>query len=145
EHPQYGGGETPVLPDFIDPTGASEEQVDLSNYYVNPNYTDVSDLNSFYYITRANKEGTNWFDEIFDPAVTMNHNLSVSGGGEIGNYLFSAGYADQQGILMEQFNRRYTLRANTEFNINDNIRIGENLSYSVSESPQVASLTEGSA
>src|SRR5699024_7225558 len=86
-----------------------------------------------------------WFDEIFDPAVTMNHNLSVSGGGEIGNYLFSAGYADQQGILMEQFNRRYTLRANTEFNINDNIRIGENLSYSVSESPQVASLTEGSA
>lgn len=145
EHPQYGGGETPVLPDFIDPTAASEEQVDMSNYYVNPNYTDTDDLNSFYYITRANKEGTNWFDAIFDPAATMNHNVSVSGGGDIGNYLFSANYVDQQGILMEQFNKRYTLRANTDFNINDNIRIGENLSYSVSESPQVSSLTEGSA
>ena len=145
EHPQYGGGDTPVLPDYIDPPGLSEDQVNLDNYYIDPHYTDPGAPGSFYYITPANKQGTNYFDEIFDPAPVMNHDLSVSGGGDIGNYLFSFNYLDQQGTLQNQFMKRYTLRANTSFNISDNFRIGENISYSVSENPQVAALTEGSA
>lgn len=142
-HPQYGDGEEPVLPDFIDPPGSMEEEVDVSNYYINPNYTDPSELGEFVYYTRANKEGTNWFDEIFDPAGSMSHNISVSGGGDMGNYLFSFNYLDQQGTLMEQYNKRYTVRANTEFDVSDNIRIGENISFSVTDNPQFGTLDEG--
>ncbi|SMO54972.1 TonB-linked outer membrane protein, SusC/RagA family [Fodinibius sediminis] len=142
-HPQYGSGEDPVLPDFIDPPGAMEEDVDISNYFINPHYTDPSALGNFVYYTRANKEGTDWFDELFDPAGQMNHDLSVSGGSDLGNYLFSFNYLDQQGTLMEQYLKRYTVRANTEFNVSDNIRIGENLSYSVTDNPQFGTLDEG--
>jgi len=58
---QYGAGATPVLPDYIVPAGAKEGEVDLSKYYVNPYYTDKPDMDSFYRIVKANKQGTDWF------------------------------------------------------------------------------------
>jgi TonB-dependent starch-binding outer membrane protein SusC len=142
---QYGPGPDPRLPDYIQPNGAMEGEVDLDDYFIIPEYNDPGLLSDFNRIVRANHEGTDWFSEIFDTAVTTNHELSVSGGGEIGNYMFSVNYLDQEGTLMNVFRQRVGLRANTSFNIGENIRVGENLSYTVSESPQVASLTEGSA
>jgi len=136
---------TPRLPDYIDPAGtmSGDPAVNPDNYYIDPNYTDPAALNSFYYITRANKQGTNWFDAIFDPAATMSHNLSVSGGGDLGNYLFSFNFLNNDGPLMQQYLKRYTLRANTNFDVSDDIRIGENLSYSISDNPQVGNFQEG--
>ncbi|MDZ7720792.1 MAG: hypothetical protein U5K72_18380 [Balneolaceae bacterium] len=78
------------MPDFIVPIGAAQGEVNLDNYFVVPEYTGGgSQLQTFNRIVRANHQGTNWYDEIFDPALTMNHNLSISGGGEQGNFLFS--------------------------------------------------------
>lgn len=144
-HPLYGSGQDPVLPDFIAPAGAMEGEVNMDDYFVVPEYTDGSLLGQFFRITRANHEGTDWFNEIFRTANTMQHDISVSGGTEIGNFLFSVNYLEQEGTLMRNFRDRVTLRANTSFNIGENFRIGENLSYVVSESPQIAALTEGSA
>lgn len=142
---QYGDGSEPQLPDYITPAGGMEGNVDEDDYFVIPEYTGgSSELNSFNRIVRANKAGTDWFNEIFSPAVTNNHELSVNGGSEIGNYMFSVNYLDQEGTLDYTFRERYGIRANTSFNIGENVRIGENLSYTVSQSPQVASLTEGS-
>lgn len=142
---QYGDGSEPRLPDYIQPNGAMEGDVDLDDYYVNPDYTSSGELNNFFRINPANKDGTDWFNEIFSPAATMNHELSVNGGSELGNFMFSVNYLDQEGALMNTFRKRYGVRANTSFNLGENIRIGENLSYTVSQNPQVASLTEGSA
>ncbi|WP_234571897.1 SusC/RagA family TonB-linked outer membrane protein [Rhodohalobacter sp. 614A] len=144
-HVLYGNGSNPTLPDFISPAGASEADVNLDSYYLIPEYTDPAMLGTFNQLTRANKEGTDWFNEIFRPAATMQHNISVNGGSEIGNFLFSVNYLDQEGTLKYNFRDRVTLRANTSFNLGENFRIGENLSYSVSESPTVAALTEGSS
>lgn len=141
-HPQYGSGATPVLPDFIDPPGSSTNSVNTEDYFLDPFYTDPSQLGNFVYITRANKSGTDWFDEVFSPAGNMNHDLSVSGGGDLGNYLFSFNYRDQDGTLMNQRLTRYTVRANTSFDVSDNIRIGENIAYSVTENPQFGTLDE---
>src|SRR5690606_10899922 len=102
-------------------------------YNVNPFYTDPSDLNNFYRIVQANKEGTNWFQEIFDPASIQSHDVSVSGGSEQGSYIFSMNYFDQQGTLMNTYLKRYTLRSNTSFNITENFRIGENLAFSYTD------------
>ncbi|EIJ40273.1 TonB-linked outer membrane protein, SusC/RagA family [Galbibacter orientalis DSM 19592] len=140
---QYGNGANPVLPNYIAPVGANS--VDESQYYVNPNYTSSSDFDSFNRIVRANKQGTNWFQEIFSPASIQSHNLSVSNGSEQGSYLFSLNYFDQEGSLMNTYLKRYTIRANTTYNIGKNVRIGENMSFTIRDNPQIDALTEGSA
>src|SRR5690606_36687687 len=76
---------------------------------------------------------------------TMNHNLAVSGGNENARYLFSMNYLDQQGTLTNTYLKRYTIRANSQFNINNRIRIGENIAVSLMDNPQVTALSEASA
>jgi TonB-linked SusC/RagA family outer membrane protein len=143
----YGSGPTPVLPDYITPAGAHEgdPSVDPSLYFVNPNYTNPNDPNSFYQITRANKTGTDWFREITRSAPIMNHNLSVSGATDNARYLFSFNYFDQQGTVINTFLKKYAIRSNTAFTIGKNIHIGENMSYTISHNPRVNALDGGSA
>jgi len=137
--PQYGNGPTYVLPDYIEPAGAHEgdPSVNPSLYYVNPNYTDPNDYNNFYRIVKANKTGTDWFHEIFKNAPITSQNISLSGGSDQGNYLFSANYFDQQGTLIDTYEKRYTIRSNSQYNVSKSFRVGENLSYTVTENPQV--------
>ncbi|MBE7173964.1 MAG: TonB-dependent receptor [Williamsia sp.] len=143
----YGGGPTPVLPDYIYPAGVKEgdPSVDPSKYFVNPAYTNAADLTSFYRIVRANKAGTDYYHEIFNPAPTMSHNLAVSGGTERAKFLFSGNYFDQEGTLMRTYLRRYTIRANSQFTLAKGVRVGENLAYSITRNPRISPETEGSA
>ena len=143
----YGGGPVPVLPDYIYPAGASEGDpaVDPALYNINPFYTNVNDLNDFYHIVKANKTGTDWYHAVFKDAPTSSHNISVSGASDKAKYLLSFHYVNQEGSLINTYLKRYTLRANTTFNIAKNIRAGENLSYSISQNPQVGALQAYSA
>ncbi|GAB3804660.1 TonB-dependent receptor [Spirosoma humi] len=133
---QYGNGATPVLPNYIAPAGA--QTVDEALYNVNPNYSNPDDVNDFYRIVKANKEGTDWFHAIFKPAPITSHNISVTGGSDRGNYLFSLNYFNQQGTLIDTYLKRYTIRSNSQYNVNDHIRLGENLAYSITDNPQVS-------
>jgi TonB-dependent starch-binding outer membrane protein SusC len=132
---QYGDGPEPVIPDYITPTGASEgdPNTDPSTYNLNSNQ-----------ITRANKAGTNWYDEITSNAPMQNHNISVSGGSDKSSYLFSFGYLNQQGIALNSFLKRYSVRANTVFNVKDKIRIGENAYIFYKTNPIFGNQSEGS-
>jgi TonB-linked SusC/RagA family outer membrane protein len=114
---QFGSGPTPVIPDYITPTAAKEGDpgTDPSTYAL---YTNQ--------ITKANKAGTDWFHEIFKPAVITSHNLSVSSGSDRSTFYFSLNYFNQQGTLIETYLKRYSARINTTFNLNNKIRIGEN-------------------
>ncbi|MBR9855880.1 MAG: TonB-dependent receptor [Algicola sp.] len=122
-HPQYGNGATPVLPNYLTPTGA--DSVDESTYDPLTNK-----------ITRANKSGTNWFDEFFNPALTQNYTLGMSGGSESAKFNVGMGFLKQDGVALETYFDRYTLRVNSEFKATKNIRIGE--SFNVSYSDRVA-------
>lgn len=132
---QYGDGPEPVIPDYITPTGASEgdPNTDPSTYNINTNQ-----------ITRANKVGTNWYDEITRNAPMQNHNISVSGGSDKSAYLFSFGYLNQQGIATNSFLKRYSARVNTTFNIKDKIRIGQNAYIYYKTNPIFGNQSEGS-
>lgn len=143
----YGSGARPVLPDYIAPKGLMEGDpgVNPDLYNVNPFYTSPSDADAFYRISRANKEGTDWFHEIFSNAPTTSHNLQVSGSSDAAQYLFSLNYLNQQGTLINTYLKRYTLRSNTRFEVNDRIRVGENISFSLMDNPRVDARTEGSA
>lgn len=121
---QYGTGSTPRLPDYILPAGKME-----GDPAVNPNLYNLNmdNIGGSYLIVRANKAGTDWWDEITQNAPIMNHNISLSGGADRSRYLMSFDYFDQDAILIYSFFRRFTVRVNTEFNIKKNIRIGENI------------------
>jgi len=100
---------------------SGDPAVDPSKY----NFDD-GDANNNYIISKVSKPGTNWYQEIFDPALSQNHNVTVNGGTEKSRYLFSVNYLDENGALIKTFNKRYSARVNTDFNIGKNIRIGEN-------------------
>ncbi len=133
--PQFGTGTTPRLPDYITPAGKMEGEVDLSRYNVNPDYANPDDLSSFYRIVKANKSGTNWYDELFNPAPITSHNLSLSGGGDRSKYLFSVNYFNQQGTMLHTYTKRYSLRMNSVFDVSDRFRIGENIAFSLTQNP----------
>lgn len=146
-HPQYtfpngcdGGVE---LPNYILPAGADE--VNEDDYFLIPEYTDASQLSEFNQIVRANKQGTNWFDEIMRTGIVTNTDLTVSGGGEDGSYLLGAGYRNEEGTLLRTWLERYSIRVNSTYNVTDNIRIGENLSFTAEENFLDNELVEGSA
>src|SRR5688572_28640813 len=138
-HAQFGNGPSPTIPDYIFPAGAMEgdprvaQNADgtYTNYSSN---IDGSDFNKTkWMITKANKTGTNWLDEIYNPAPIQNHQIGVSGGNESGRYAMSLNYFDQEGIMIHTDFKRYSLRANTEFNINKRIRVGENFQVGYGE------------
>lgn len=146
----YGTGDVPVLPDYILPQGAMEgdPRVNPDLYHVNPNFFIADEVNSFYRINRANKEGTNWANEIFQNAPITSHNLAVSNGTEKGSYLFSMNYFNQDGVLKNTYLQRYTLRANSSYNLGKHVRIGENITYSLRRGPSddgIDELDEGNA
>lgn len=87
--------------------------------------------------------GTDWQKELFnDNAPVMSHQVSVSGGSDKVNYLFSAGYYTQEGIIGGNYDRsnydRLTLRSNTRYTLFDesksrnwlnSMKVSANLSY----------------
>ncbi|WP_373495740.1 SusC/RagA family TonB-linked outer membrane protein [Aquiflexum sp.] len=143
-HPLYGqwtrGGAGPRIPDYILPAGAME-----GDPRVNPDLYNL-DLNNpanNYLIVRANKEGTDWFQEATRPALITNHDFMFSGGGDRSRYMAALNYFEQQGILIETFSKRYSMRFNSEFDVSNKVRIGENLQVSFRQNRQANNLSEG--
>jgi len=73
-----------------------------------------------------------WQKEIYTSAPMHSHDLSISGGGNSGTYRISAGYVDQRGITLATGYRRANVRANSEFFVNDNITVGQSISFAKS-------------
>ncbi len=74
--------------------------------------------------------GTNWFDEITRSAPMNEYNIGVNGGSEKVRYNVSANYTDQDGTLLNTSFKRYSVRANMDVDVTDNIRFGINLAPS---------------
>ncbi|MCH5720236.1 SusC/RagA family TonB-linked outer membrane protein [Niabella hibiscisoli] len=72
--------------------------------------------------------GTNWQDVMFRTAPMANAQLSVSGGTDKTQYLFSAGLLNQDAVLDQNYYRRLALRSNIRQKVSDKITVGLNLS-----------------
>lgn len=71
---------------------------------------------------------TDWFNEVTRTGVAQSYNLSVSNGTERGNYFFSMGYYDNNGLVKETDFNRISARINSDFKLlGDVITLGENL------------------
>jgi TonB-linked SusC/RagA family outer membrane protein len=135
-HKQLGTGTTPILPDYITPTATMNggPNTDPSTYAF---YTNQ--------ITRTNKAGTIWFDEIFDPAPIQSHSVSVSSGNDRSAYFLSLNYFNQQGTLLNTYLKRYSARINTTFNVANRVRVGENAYVFYRQAPGFNNQNEGNA
>ena len=83
-------------------------------------------------IMKSNQAGTDWWDEVFDPAPINEHNLNVSGGSDAAVYNISANYLKQQGTMIHTNFDRYSIRANSTFKAS-RFTFGENFSLSREE------------
>lgn len=88
------------------------------------------------YDSEGNKLGvidTDWIDEMLkDNAQTYSANLSISGGSQKGNYAFSLGYMNQEGVVggkdVSGYSR-YNFRINSEYQVIDKfLKVGEQVS-----------------
>ncbi len=136
-NPLFPGG---TIPDYVyrQTTGGrgvaneGDAAVDPSRYFFDP-----SDINNNYIITKLVKDGsTDMYGEIMNPALMMNHSLTASGASEKANYLLAFGYQDHQGTMMNTELKRYTIRINTQYKFNKNIRIGENINFMYKNNPR---------
>lgn len=78
-------------------------------------------------------ESYNWYDRVYNTAPTQSHDLSVSGGGDYGNYRVSFGYRDQDGIALGTGFTRGNIRANSDFNVTDKLKVGSSIALSRSD------------
>jgi TonB-dependent starch-binding outer membrane protein SusC len=67
------------------------------------------------------------------PAPIQNYNLSISGGGDNYNFFVSGGYFRQEATVRKWELDRYTFRANSDFKINKNVRVGQTFTVSHQE------------
>jgi TonB-linked SusC/RagA family outer membrane protein len=135
--PLYGSGPKPVLPDYF--IAGINKQLLAGDPAANPALNNIDFANgNIYQIVEANKAGTDWFHELYNPALSQNHSLTVSGANEKNKYAFSVGYLDQNGTLLNTWFKRFTTRINTEFNVLNTIRIGENLQWSYGDKGGIA-------
>jgi iron complex outermembrane receptor protein len=73
---------------------------------------------------------TDWQEEITRTALTHNHNLSFGGGGQGGDYRFSLGYFDQEGIIKDSGIKRLSGRFNgSKKFIDDRLKVSSNVTF----------------
>lgn len=86
-------------------------------------------------------EGTNWYGIMFEPAPIQDYTLTLMAGNEKQRTTVVAGYFNQEGVMLNSGYERFSLRINSEFNVNEYLSFGFNLapSYSEDHSPNTGS------
>ncbi len=82
-------------------------------------------------------EGTNWQQEVFDPAAMHNLNISLTGGNKVSTYAVSGSYYKQNGIIKNSDFQRTSFRINSSHKLTKWLKVGENLTLSRSVAHEV--------
>ncbi|MCE2780245.1 MAG: TonB-dependent receptor [Algoriphagus sp.] len=139
-HPQFGTGATPVMPYYLSsisrnpttgafsvlsgqpgPLTAAQIEEQRGWYNINPAAGTIRQL------TRAaTGEGTDWYAALTRFAPLNRHSLGFNGGSETSRFYIGLGIQEQAGIMIGNNFKRYSLRANSEFDVTKRIRVGQN-------------------
>jgi len=120
-HPLYGSGASPTIPNFIQPAGANS--VDLSSYNVDTNP-----------ITRSGQNGSHWYDAVVNDGITQEYTMSITGGSSNTTYAFGLGYLNEEGMVAKTGFERYTFRSNIKTTLTPWLEVGQNIGISHSDS-----------
>ncbi|MDP4215036.1 MAG: TonB-dependent receptor [Bacteroidota bacterium] len=86
---------------------------------------------------------TDWLGSIFRTAPEQDHELSVSGGNEKTQYAVSGNFFKQDGIILNSFYDRYTLRTKLITEVSAKLKVGANLSFSFYDKNSIGSSGDG--
>ncbi|WP_282014678.1 SusC/RagA family TonB-linked outer membrane protein [Marinifilum flexuosum] len=92
-------------------------------YVVDPNTGIESPV-----IAQNPMEDKNWQDEVYEMGITHTEGVTVSGKGEKSKYYFSAGFADQKGIVETSQIQRGDLRLNMTNELTDKLELDTRVS-----------------
>ena len=73
--------------------------------------------------------GTNWQDQLFRSASVQNHDITLSGGNDKGNYYLGLNYFDQLGIVRSSSSKKYNARLNIQTAPVENLVVSANINY----------------
>ncbi|MGN6532636.1 MAG: SusC/RagA family TonB-linked outer membrane protein, partial [Ginsengibacter sp.] len=88
---------------------------------------------------------TDWIRSIFRVAPEQDHELSVSGGNEKIQFSVSGNYFQQDGIILNSWYNRYTLRSKLTAELTKRLKIGTALTYSYYDKNSIGSSGDGLA
>jgi TonB-linked SusC/RagA family outer membrane protein len=80
---------------------------------------------------------TKWYNQILRNAFYQNHSVTASGSSERNRYSLSVGYLTNEGIIIFNNYKRYTIRLNNEFSPASFIKIGTTASFANQASQNV--------
>ncbi|HVW16241.1 MAG TPA: TonB-dependent receptor [Mucilaginibacter sp.] len=94
----------------------------VTKYY----FFDSANPGNDFLVQKFDQQGTDWFHTIFKNAPEQSHTITASGGNDKNTYLYSLQYLNQQGTLINTFEKRYQARVNNTYSLfNNHIRFGE--------------------
>lgn len=86
---------------------------------------------------------TDWQKEATRTAITQNHNLSFTGGDKKRSYGLFLNYADQEGIMLESYLKRYSARYVMDNEVKDWLKVGGGITFNHVEENRVDGGTGG--
>jgi len=86
---------------------------------------------------------TDWESSIFQTAPIGSHELSINGGSDKVLYFVSGSYFNQDGIIVNSWYDRYSLRSKLNIELTDKLSFGNNLNISYSDKNIVGSSGDG--
>ncbi len=124
-NPFFGNGTKPVIPDYITLTNGYME----GDPGANP---DLYKLHS-YQLAPTNKNGTDWYDAMMRTAQTQEFDINIAGGSKKINYSVSAGYRNEEGLLINTGFTRFSVRSNLDIEVNNWFKVGQTLGLTFTE------------
>jgi len=94
-----------------------KEMAEFRGQPVDPEFQDPSQYG----------EGTNWYDALTRPAGIQDHSITLSTGGEKFATTATAGYFNQQGVVVASQYDRFSARINSSFRPHEKVQIGLNV------------------
>lgn len=106
------------------------KQIDMANAAEYAELYNELTNSSYFPDPQALGEGTNWQDVIFQDAPISSFQLSANGGSDKFLFNVSGNYFSQDGIVRGSDFERYTVRFNSEYQLNKAVRTGHNIAFS---------------
>ena len=131
--------------DGTDPNAASPlYQYEWNGDYANPTLDRILLPEYIDGARTMRPANTDWYNEIQQNSLIQDYALSVSNGSAKGNYLLSASYYNNEGIIRGSEFQRITARINTSFNIvPGKLTIGENFTVTDQRANLVNDIASG--
>ncbi|WP_194766862.1 SusC/RagA family TonB-linked outer membrane protein [Tamlana sp. I1] len=76
-------------------------------------------------------KGTDWQNEVYQTAISKNHQISFSGAKGGTNFYLSGGFLDQEGTIINSGLKRYTTRLNVNSDLKSWVTVGANFSAGI--------------